>query len=364
MTHITLKIALIALVITGLWGCGKEEQVVKEPVPRPVKTILIEDGMLSGARHFPGRVDAVQKAQVSFRVSGKLQKIYVKEGDKVKKGQILAELDPTDFQITLNNHQATYNRTKADYTRGKELVKDGYISRSQFDKMKADFTSAKSNLNKAKQDLKYTKLRASFAGLIGKRYVDNFEEIQAKQEIFNLSDTSAVEVKISVSESLMQRTKNDREHLKAFALFDNKKGKKYPLALKEVSATADPQTQTFDVTFVMPQPEGLVLLPGMTANVRIEGSSNSQLEQMFLLPITAVKGASDMSPTIFVVDPETNSLKAKVVKVGSMQGEQIRITDGIDIGDRVVIAGVAFMREGDKVTLMKLVEQADPATAP
>ena len=71
-----------------------------------------------------------------------------------------------------------------------------------------------------------------------------------------------------------------------------------------------------------------------------------------------------MTPSIFVVDPKTSTLVSKSVKVGSMQGALISITDGIAIGDRVVIAGVSFMRDGDKVTLIKQVEQADPATAP
>lgn len=352
---------LVLLITLGVGACSQEEALEKEPVVRPVKTMLIEDALLAGSRNFPGKVYAAQRAQISFRVAGKLQKIHVKEGDSVEKGQLLAELDPSDFKITLNNRQATYNRTKADYSRGKELVKDGYISRSQYDKMLADFNTAKSNLDQAKQELKYTKLYASFSGLIAKRYVDNFEEVQAKQDIFNLSDTSAIEVKISVPEMMMQRAQDAKGEVKAFAVFAKKQ---FPLTLKELSAKADQQTQTFEVTFVMPQPKDITLLPGMTTNVVVQAPKGSKAEAKFLLPISAVKGAIDMSPTIFVVDPKTSTLLARQVKVGSMQGEQIFVTDGLELGDRVVTAGVSFMREGDKVTLMKVVEQADPASAP
>ena len=363
MNCLVYKIALLTLATTTLWGCGKEKEVVKAPVIRPVKTVLIHDEQLGSDRNFPGRVDAVQRAQVSFRVSGKLMKIHVKEGQSVEKGDLLAELDPTDYQIILNKRKASYNKAKADYTRGKELIDDGYISRTQFDKLEADFSTAKSNLNQAQQDLKYTKLVASFAGVIAKRYIDNFEEVQAKQEVFNLSDVSQVEVKIAVPEGIMRLGRESKDKLKAFASFADSSGQRFPLTLKELSTKADQQTQTFEVTFVMDQPDQLILLPGMTANVQIELKS-ALISEYILLPTTAVKGASDMKPTVFVVDPESSTLQAKVVKVGSMVGSSIQVTEGVTIGDRVVIAGISFMREGDKVSLMKEVEQADPATAP
>ena len=364
MKNLVYKATLLTLLGTTLFGCGKKEIVVKEAAIRPVKTMVIHNDQLGSDRNFPGRVDAVQRAQISFRVAGKLIKMHVKEGDDVKKGEILAELDPTDFKITLANRQASYNRTKADYTRGKELIKDGYISRTQFDKMESDFTTAKSNLNQAQQDLKYTQLKASFAGIIGKRYVENFEEVQAKQEIFNLSDVSQVEIKIDVPERLMRSAEKDKEKVEAFASFGGSAEKSFPLEFKEVAAKADQETQTFAVTFVMDQPQGLMLLPGMTANVRIEIHAKSEGDNYFLLPASAVKGASDMKPTIFVVDPQSSTLKAKTVKVGSMQGLNIQVIKGVEAGDRVVIAGISFMRDGDKVTVMQDIEQADPATAP
>lgn len=364
MKHLIYKTILLSFIGVTLLGCDQKEVVIKESVVRPVKIIIIHDNQADRDRNFPGRVDAVQRAQVSFRVAGKLIKIHVKEGDEVKKGDLLAELDPTDFDITLNNRQAIYNRAQADYTRGKELIKDGYISRTQFDKMESDFTSAKSSLNKALQDLKYTKLKASFAGIIGKRYIENFEEVQAKQEVFNLSDVSQIEIKIDVPERLMRTAKKNRDTVDAFASFGDSKAKSFSLKLKEVAVKADQETQTFAVTFVMKQPEGLTLLPGMTANVRLEMHSKGGDDSYFLLPASAVKGASDMKPTIFVVDPKSNTLKAKTVKIANMQGLNIQITEGIKAGDRVVVAGVSFMRDGDKVTIMKDVEQADPITAP
>ncbi|WP_019614271.1 efflux RND transporter periplasmic adaptor subunit [Psychromonas ossibalaenae] len=364
MRYLYFKLLVIIFVFSGLSGCGKKEKTVEVPDIRPVKTFVIMDSQYLGARNFPGVIGAVQHAQISFRVAGKVYKINVKEGDLVEKGDVLAELDPTDFQVTLNNKKATFERTKADFTRGSELVKDGFISKTQYDKMKADFTSAKSLLNQAKNDLKYTKLKASFSGVIGKRYVQNHEEIQAKQEIFNLNDISQLEVKINVPENLVRMTNEETADFKVFATFPNSSDIQFPLSLKELAKTADPQTQTFEATFVMSQPDELSLLPGMTTSVVMQHGSTSVAEAVFLLPVSAVKGASDLSPTVFVVDPESSTIQARMVKVADMSGSEIKVIEGINIGDRVVTAGIAFLREGQKVTVLPDVEQADPATAP
>lgn len=363
MKHLIYKIVLLMFATATLWGCGEEKKEVKTSVIRPVKTMQISDLQLDVDRNFPGRVDAVQRAQVSFRVSGKLIKIYVKEGEEVKKGQVLAELEATDYQIALNKSTANYKKAKADYVRGKELIVDGYISRTQFDKLDADFSSAKSNLEQAQQNLKYTKLVAAFDGIIAKRYIDNFEEIQAKQDIFNLSDVSQVEIKIDVPELIMRLSKGPEDEVSAFASFSDTPDLRFPLTLKEVSTKADPQTQTFEVTMQMDQPKQVNLLPGMTANVQI-GLASAELSKHIFLPISAVKGAVDMTPTVFIVNPETSKLEAKAIKVGSMFASNIQVIEGLELGDQVVVAGVSFMREGDQVSLMKEVEQADPATAP
>lgn len=364
MKFLPFKVVLLSLLVTNLVACGKEEVAVVEPAIRPVKTLVIEDQLLDAGRSFPGVVDAVQRAQVSFRIPGQLLNIYVKEGDSVEKGALLAELDPTDYQITLNNRKAIYNRTAADFKRAKELIVDGYISRTQYDKTESDFTTAQADYNKAKQDLSYTKLYASFSGSIGKRYVDNFEEINAKEEIFNLNDVSQVEIKIDIPENLLRERQQENSVLTAYASFDSALDKNFPIQLKEMATKADPQTQTFETTFIMDQPEEIKLYAGMTANVRIEVDSDTVESDFFLVPITAIKGDIGMEPTVFVVKQDANILTEKVVKVGSMHGSNIQILDGLSIGDRLVVAGVSFMREGDKVSFIAQIEQADPVTAP
>ena len=151
---------------------------------RPVKTIVVGGDATIDTRTFPAVVDAIQKADISFRVSGKIQKILVKEGDEVKRGQVLAELDPTDFKITLKDRQASYDTAKANYDRAKALVEKGAISKVDHDNIRAQFHTAKANLETAKQDLIYTSLKANFDGIIARRHVENFEEVILSQTVF------------------------------------------------------------------------------------------------------------------------------------------------------------------------------------
>ncbi|NOQ78195.1 MAG: efflux RND transporter periplasmic adaptor subunit [Gammaproteobacteria bacterium] len=323
-----------------------------------------------GVRNFPGRIDANRKAELAFRVSGKVQELLVKEGDLVAEGDVIAKLDPTDFQITVNDKQALFTRASNDYNRGKKLVKDGHISKMDFDKLEANFLSAKAELNLAKQQLAYTELKAPFNGTVARRHIQSFEEIQAKQEIITLNDNDILEVKFDLPENLilrLQRIENvdDIEQSKmkhqipVVAMFQSQQGKEFSLSFKEMSTKADASTQTFSVTYTMPKPEGVIVLPGMTAMVKIDLTKFIDHENVFYLPVSAVEADVALQGTVWLVDEKTMQVAPVSVKVGTMQGNRIQVKEGIEAGQRVVIAGVPFLHKGLKVTLMKEAEQAE-----
>ncbi len=234
------KLASTFLPLLLLTACS-EEAPLPPPESRPVKTILVGGIKAGDIRQFPGVVDAIQKADLSFRVEGKLKQILVKEGEIVTKDQQLASLDPTDYQIVLNDRKASYATAKANYDRAKQLVEKGAISRVEHDKIRAEYASAKASLEAAEQDLKYTSLKATFPGYIAKRHVENFEEVRRKQKIFTLQDISELEIKIDVPESLMIQLRRAIEPGKIkqperelYAAFDQIKDVQFPLSLKEV----------------------------------------------------------------------------------------------------------------------------------
>ena len=193
---------IIAFALSLLAGCSGDEGPPAEAAVRPVKTVVVETPEAAGDRKFAGRVDAQMKAELAFRVPGTVTEILVKEGDQVTAGQALIQLDPTDYEIAVRDAQATFDRTESDFKRAQELVEDGFVSRTEFDTKEAEFKNAEAALERAKQDRDYTTLKASFDGIISKRYVEPFEEVQAKQEVLAMQDNDTLQVKIDVPESI------------------------------------------------------------------------------------------------------------------------------------------------------------------
>ncbi|MBK5967349.1 efflux transporter periplasmic adaptor subunit, partial [Thiorhodovibrio winogradskyi] len=198
---------LLLICLPLLSGCSQEAEPEGSPPVRPVKTLVVESPDLGGERNFPGRVDAEAKAELAFRVPGTVAELMVKEGDRVEKGQVLITLDATDYEIQLRNAQASFERAQNDFNRAKELVDDGFISRTDFDAKEAEYKNAQAALERAQQDVEYTQLKASFDGTISQRYVERFEEVQAKQPVLAMQDNNSLQVKVDVPENIIRGIK-------------------------------------------------------------------------------------------------------------------------------------------------------------
>ena len=352
--------ALLPILLTAC----TEEAPLPPPESRPVKTMLVGGDIAGDFRQFPGVVDAIQRADLSFRVQGKIIEILVREGDMVDKGQLLAKLDPTDYQIVLNDHKASFNTAQANYERAKTLLEKGAISKVDHDKIRAEFFTAEANLKAAEQDMKYTSLTATFPGYIARRHVENFEEVRRKQTVFTLQDVSELEIKVDVPETIMiqlrraiEPGKVTRPKREMYAVFNQIKDVKFPLTTKEVSTTADPNTRTFQATLKMEHPKNYNVLPGMTATVFAEVLPTEGDDAVsVLLPVSAVVVETGKDPIVWILDEDTMTVSAKPVTVGDMSTDSITVF-GIDAGQRVITAGAAFMREGMKVTLLQTGEQ-------
>lgn len=335
-----------------LLSCGKEnDDTAAVERLRPVKTITVGSDLAGDWREFPAVVDVAKKAELGFSVSGKLKKLSVKEGQTVKVNQALAELDQTDFKIKLSSRQAEFEKANSDFNRGKEIVKAGHISRADYDKLRAQFKSAQANLKAAKQNLEYTVLRAAFSGVIAKRYVDNFEEISAKQPVYLIHDISSLIVKVNVPESIMIKVKKNMNS-KVFAVFDTISDKQFPLTVYEVSTQADENTNTYQISFSMAVVEEFNILPGMSLIVRGERIL-SETKQSFTVPAGAV--LQDRQGTfVYVVEHKINQvgiIVRKNVTTGSLNNSGLEIVTGLKAGDSVVTAGMSKMVPGLRVRL-------------
>ncbi|MCU7932988.1 MAG: efflux RND transporter periplasmic adaptor subunit [Candidatus Thiodiazotropha sp. (ex Codakia rugifera)] len=350
-------------------GCEKPQPLQTVDIVRPVKTYLIETADSGGIRSFPARIDAGRKAELAFRVSGKVKTLAVKEGDRVEKGQQLATLDTTDYQITFNDRKANLENAKKNFMRAKELIVKGNISKMDFDRLEAEFKSAQSALESAQQDLKYTKLTAPFKGVIAKRHIENFEEIQAKQIVLDLQDISQLEVKFDIPESQLRELQPEgdmpdsrRTQIPVKVTFSDLPGKSYPLTYREVSTKADEKTQTFRVTYTMERTDDVTILPGMTATAIVDLSGFLSMDIRHTVPAQAIIGDYKLDPKAWVIDEQSMTVKSRSVKVGRLLGNNIEVLEGLEPGERIVTAGAPFVVENMPIKLMPDQEQAEPRT--
>ncbi len=367
--HILMRITILLCSSLFLLAACSEAPPPEAPeVSRPVKTLDIMAPETGGVRRFAARIDAGSRAELAFRVPGKVQELMVKEGDRVQEGQEVAKLDAKDFQIVVNDRQASYDNAKQNFERAKELIKKGNISKMDYDRLEAAFKTSRASLDTARQDLQYTRLKAPFEGMIAKRHIQQFEEVQAKQTVLSLQDVTTLEVKFDVPESIIRSIRATEENgaeargkVKVFATFDNLPGREFSLSFKEIATKADAKTQTFEATYTMEQVSEATVLPGMTATVTLDMSAiMDAATTLFSVPVSAVVGDYKLDPRVWVVNQESMTVAPHPVKVGRLLDDRIEVTEGLQAGMRLVIAGTPFLVEGMKVTIMPDLEQAEP----
>jgi RND family efflux transporter MFP subunit len=338
--------------LTHLLGCGGGELEEAPPLARPVKTMVLGGGP-EGRRGFPGTVLAGERVVLSFRVGGPVIELKVVEGQGVRKGQVLARIDPRDYLIALDEAKAAFIKAEADYKRYQRLYEQNAVPLADLEFRRAQRDVAKARQDEAETNLGYTYMRAPFSGRIGERYIEQFEEVRSNQQILTLNNVSMVDITLDVPEQLMSTASED--DLEAVATFESAPGIEYPLTVKEVSAQADPQTRTFKVTLTMPQPEEVRLLPGMTGNVilRLLASEGGGGDR-FIVPAAAVFYGDDSVPHVWVVDEDQMTVHARVVEIGAVTGVgNIWLLGGVQTGERIAAAGVSRLREDMKIRLME-----------
>jgi membrane fusion protein, multidrug efflux system len=198
--------------------------------------------------------------------------------------------------------------------------------------------SLEAEVEDAQNKLRHTELRAPFTGLVARRLVDNFQEIQPTQPVLALEDISQVELLIDVPENVMATAdaQGDDHGVSFSAQFPAAPEKDFPLELQEYATRADPATQTYQVVLKMAQPEGLNVITGMTATVTVAFDEQTASHQGTRVPAIAVVADPDGAGYVWVVDTATMLVHKRQVKIGAVAGSKDAFTrsTGVSIETR------------------------------
>lgn len=355
-------IGLLLIIPLGLTAC-EEQVVVDKTLIRPVRSIVISDGAALQQRIFSGRARASVELDLAFNVRGPLITLPIRVGDKLKKGTVVAQIDPLRFQADLNaakaalsRAQATEKNEKLSLKRTRELFKKGHVSQARLDEAiastgesAADILGTKAAVGRAQIELNYTRLKAPFDGVVVERYVDNFEYVQAKQSILRMIDNAKIEMVIDIPENLISLASQVEDVVVVFDAFSNTEIK---ATISEIGSEATQSTRTYPVTLVMDQPENINILPGMAGRAYSKNGvlidpSQGNIE----VPVTALLTVPGSDETfVWKIDESNSSVNRITVKAGKLTDRGIIIEDGVTKGDRIVTAGVNYLTDGQVIT--------------
>ena len=349
---------LLLGVILGqtLTGCDKAPPPPEEKV-RPVKIHTIGSLEPAAIRDYPGTIRAYQTAEMGFEVAGRVTEFLVKEGEQVEKDAVLARLDARDYEAELKVAQANMDKAVADQARGENIFKQnpGAISKDELERNLRGVKVTEAMLEIAQKAVDDAELRAPFAGVLARKLVEDYANVQAKEPVLILQDTSVLEIEVAVPERDFAHRKkgpesNEQltERLQPVVIVSSLPDRKFPSRIKEHATTADPVTRTFSVKLNFDNPKDVNVLPGMTARVQVVIDPQSA----WSVPVSAAQADADKKPFVWKVDPKSMTASKSAVELGPLTGERVLLTSGVEKGDMVAISGVTQLREGMQVRRM------------
>jgi RND family efflux transporter MFP subunit len=342
--------SIAVAIVLSLFGCAEEVEQTAAPVARPVETVVVA-GTAGAPSTFPGSVEASSQVDMSFRVGGPLVELNVMEGDKVREGQVLARIDPRDFELAVNAARAAYESAEADFRRFTALYERQGISATRMNQVRTAREVALAALRTAEAKLADTYMRAPFTGEIGKVFVENFTDVLLKVPVLSLVDVSALQIVVDVPER--QIATLDRSVIgRIAATFEAAPDREFELTLQGIASQANVRTRTYRVELLMSQPEGINILPGMTATVTGYPLASADANQRLVVPAKAVRAEADGQQSVWVVDPETSRVHRRAVTTGKITGGAgIEILAGLEGGERIATTGINQLQEDIEVRL-------------
>lgn len=353
---------LVAVLLLPLAGCGGEAEETA-PVIRPVR---YQEVIATGGRRertFSGTARAGQESELSFRVGGSVAEVAVSVGENVRQGDLMARLDPTDYDLqvqqaaaSLAQAMAAERKAQADYDRVRGLYENQNAAKSDLDAARAQSESttaqveaARQGVARARRQLSYTRLIAPVDGAIAAVRVEENENVQPGQAVALLTSGSRPEVEVSMPEVLIsQVTPGSRVDI----AFDALPGDVLPGVVTEVGVAVTGTSSTYPVTVRLEKGDDAIR-SGMAASVTFRFEPEGGTDRIFVPSVSV--GEDREGRYVFVLEPGEGGMattRRRGVEVGDLTPEGLEIKDGLTDGELIATAGVRRIHDGQSVRLL------------
>lgn len=331
---------MAAAVIMG--ACSKKAETIQE-APARVKTETVSRSFSTGDRTYVGQVEEQKSTAVSFNGSGTIMRMLVSEGDIVHKGQLIAELDPTQSRNAIRAAEAQLKQANDALQRLKVLHDNQALPDMKWVEANSKAEEARAQLDLARKAEADCKAYAPVSGIIGKGAKETGETALPALTVATILDISNVKVRVSIPEKEIGGiTATTPTRISVEALHQSFQGGRI-----ERDVQADELTHTYDIKILLPNP-GQKLLPGMVCEVEVKGhNTGKDSDNALTVPITAVQ--QNATGRKFVWVTRNGKAHRQYISIGDTYGNRIAVSEGLSDGETIITEGYHKLSEGTPV---------------
>ena len=333
---------LIIAVACLLCGCAAKEKETEEL--RSVYVVDATGGNDSSVKKFAGIVEEDCSVSLGFKTAGQIKRIYVKEGDRVKAGQLLAELDNADYKLGVEALQIQYDQLSDEVARAKRLFEKKSMSANDYEKAAAGLRQLGVQLQVNKNKLAYTRLYAPTAGVIETVNFSPAEMVDAGTAVFSMLDLKNMEVVCDIP----AKTYLERSRFSSFSCTPTHDStKEFPLRLLSIVPKAD-GNQLYRMHLAFDKSTGNEITAGMNVEVTVNLSA---VDNEVRVPASSVF-RSGKEECVWIVTKDSTIKKQPVTIDPAASAKTVRVISGLSGGETVVRAGASSLHEGEKIRIL------------
>ena len=337
-------LALIAML--GLAACGNGADTTATSDATPVRVATVETASAAEALRAIGVVAPADEVRLAFKTGGMIRAIHVEQGERVRRGQLLATLADDEVAAAVALAQALSVKAARDLARGQALLADEVATREQVEDLETARSVAAAGLRTALFNARYSRIEAPGDGVVQRRLAEPDELVAAGQPVLVIGNTGGGWiVRAALSDRDVVRVQSGAA---AEVTLDAFPGRRFAATVTEIAAAADPQTGTYELKLAI-DPQGERFVQGLVAKVVIK---DQEAKGVPVIPVTALLEADGRAALVFVVAEGGSHAKRTPVQTGRLLGERIEIVTGLSPGDRVVTEGAAWLNDNDAVRVL------------
>ena len=343
LTISTLSVLLLS-------GCGKEPEnltLPKSVEAIPVKVIFLNRAEVTESVHSSGQFTTDDETVLSFKTGGLVDRIYVKEGDKIKKGQLLATLDLTEISSVVNQTQIAFEKAARDYDRIENLRKDSVATLEQLQNSKTGLELARQQLNAAKFNLQYSEIRATHDGVILQKLASEGQMTGQGMPVLKTSSKGLTDwiLRVAVSDKEWANIRlNDKAIVQIEALNIND----MQAYVSSKAEDADQMTGSFSIDLKLNNARKLNIASGMFGKAEI---MLSQKNLVWQIPYDALLDGNADQGFVFVTNDNINAIKAPVT-IDAIDGKNILVSKGLDEYKSLIVSGSAYLSDKSAIKVI------------